>query len=426
MLIQFAVENFLSFRDKTVLSMVASDDTRHPSHVVTLPDGTRILRCAALYGANASGKSNLLMALAFARELIAEGIRPGKPIPVKPFKLRAPLQTKAKFEFELWLNYARFSYGIVLDARTVHSEWLYRADVTGERMIFEREQVGREARVKLGEEFVGSERMRMELFAQNTRPEQPFVTEAEEKNVPWVIGPWFRREVLLFPSQFALGEDLPEMVHNHPELGKFLAAYLQGAGTGITDLRVEREEHKEQESFRLVTQRHLPGGQSVEFELEEESDGTQRLMDLLPLLFITKRKSAPRENPLLAIDELERSLHPVLTRQFLREYLQSSDRAGQLLFTTHDTDLLDLGLLRPDEIWFAEKDSEHASRLYSLSEFKADQLAQLGDRLEDGYLNGRFGAIPFLGTRQQLGLPVPPATSPAPTAEPVPPTDSSK
>ncbi|PSM30778.1 hypothetical protein BVG81_008750, partial [Haliangium sp. UPWRP_2] len=82
----------------------------------------------------------------------------------------------------------------------------------------------------------------------------------------------------------------------------------------------------------------------------------------------------------------------------------------------HDTNLLDLGLLRADEIWFAEKDAEHASRLYSLAEFKADQLAKLGDRLEDGYLNGRFGAIPFLGTREQLGL-VSPTSAPAPATD---------
>ncbi|PSM30907.1 ATP-binding protein, partial [Haliangium sp. UPWRP_2] len=333
MLIQFAVENFLSFRDKTVLSMVASDDTRHEGHVVTLPDGTRVLRCAALYGANASGKSNLIKAMAFARELIAEGIRPGKYIPVKPFKLRETLKTEVKFEFELWLKKTRYSYGIVLDSRTVRSEWLYRSRRASDEMIFEREFAGSETRIKLGDPFSGSDRQRMEFIAENTRREQPFLAECEERNVTWALGPWFRDHLMPLGPDLVWGESLPKLIHDNPSLKQFLVSYLQGAGTGITDLRVEREEHASEESLRLLTQRRMQGERSVDFELSEESDGTQRLIDLAPVLFWSSMHTEGFSS-VLAIDELERSLHPVLTRQFLREYLQSADGMGQLLFTT--------------------------------------------------------------------------------------------
>ena len=108
---------------------------------------------------------------------------------------------------------------------------------------------------------------------------------------------------------------------------------------------------------------------------------------------------------LFIIDELDRSLHPLLTRMFLQRFLAlGSGSPGQLICTTHDTNLLSLALLRPDEIWFVEKDAEKVSHLYSLAEFKPEQLEKLGDNLEQGYLNGRFGAIPFFGNPSQLGI----------------------
>lgn len=416
MLIQFAVENFLSFRDKTVLSMVASDDTRHEGHVVTLPDGTRVLRCAALYGANASGKSNLIKALRFARELIISGVRPGKSIPTRPFKLLEALRAETRCEFEIWANDYRYSYGFVTDARHVVSEWLYRRNREGEQMMFERQGKHGAVEIKLGNVF-GKAKSRVEFVAEGTRPEQLFLSETEERNVVQTsaVGHWFRQRLDTIAPTLSFEEELPRLVQRSPEFGGYLANYLRTAGTGVGGLRAQLEELAGEAFTRLLTQRTLSTGNTVEFEVSEESDGTRRLLDFAALLFVIEHAQGPNSY-VIAIDEIERSLHPLLTRQFLGDYLKLSANSGQLLFTTHDTDLLDLGLLRPDEIWFAEKDAEHASRLYSLAEFKADQLAKLGDRLEDGYLNGRFGAIPFLGTREQLGL-VSPTSAPAPATD---------
>jgi len=132
-------------------------------------------------------------------------------------------------------------------------------------------------------------------------------------------------------------------------------------------------------------------GQLVEFSIDEESEGTQRLINLIPALFILKK------NPekVIFLDELDRRLHPLLSRKFLEFFLQCKieQSKNQLIFTTHDTNLLDLDLLRRDEIWFVEKNNQGASQLYSLAEFKIRSDL----KVEKGYLNGRFGAIPFFG-----------------------------
>ena len=149
--------------------------------------------------------------------------------------------------------------------------------------------------------------------------------------------------------------------------------------------------------MQLKTKHRHEAGQLVDFAIDEESDGTQRLINLIPALFILKKNP---EN-VIFLDELDRRLHPLLSRQFLEFSLhcKTQESRNQLIFTTHDTNLLDLDLLRRDEIWFVEKNSKGASHLYSLAEFKIKPDL----KIEKGYLNGRFGAIPFFGDIRSLG-----------------------
>ena len=142
----------------------------------------------------------------------------------------------------------------------------------------------------------------------------------------------------------------------------------------------------------------------VPFAFSEESDGTRRLVGLAHFLF-DLTQPANGAPTLHVIDELDRSLHPLLTRFFLDAFLNAStpEHPGQILFTTHDTNLLDLNVLSRDSVWFTEKDAGGASHLYALAEFKGEQLDRLGADLEAGYLQGRFGAIPFLGDARRLG-----------------------
>jgi hypothetical protein len=148
---------------------------------------------------------------------------------------------------------------------------------------------------------------------------------------------------------------------------------------------------------------HSSVDEPAAMDIFEESDGTQRLLDLAPVLYHSKSPSSV-EASIFVIDELERSLHPLLTRLFLGHFLgQTAGPTSQLIFTTHDTNLLDLALLPRDAVWFVEKNRQGASSVYSLAEFNGDQLDKLGGRVEEGYLQGRFGAIPFFGDLRRLG-----------------------
>lgn len=430
MLLQFSVENFLSFREAGVLSMLAADGIDHPPHMLMEgPEGRSVLRCAAIYGANASGKSNLTKSLDFATRLLVRGRRPGEPTGVRLFKLddrcaREP----ARFEWQLALGPARYSYGLELDALDVRSEWLLREEEQGETTVFER----RGSSIDIGPGFpVSADRAAFVRFvAEGTRPNQPFLAEARERNVHELapLLSFFQRCHSIGPATPA--RSIFDLLRSDERFRSFAGRMLEEAGTGVISVEVEKrgsqpELHAalladnspaalghqlgsglvdffppDQKDLEIIVTTHAdPHGRKVPFSILEESDGTQRLLQLAPALY--ELDSGPK-NSLVAIDELERSLHPLLTRAFLQRFLEAGG-TSQLLFTTHDTNLLDLTLLSRDAIWFTEKDHAGATALYSLAEYRNDQLAALGPQLEKGYLQGRFGAIPFAGDTARLG-----------------------
>lgn len=431
MLIQFAVENFLSFGEKTVFSMRAADHVKtHPDHVCEV-GGERVLRSALIYGANASGKSNFIRALQFAQTLIEKGTAPGKQIPILPFRLKAKPDAVSTFEFEIGHEDDRYSYGFRVSAESVVQEWLFRTRRGKEVLLFERDDTENKTsqiNIKFGRGFK-EDRQRLQFLAEGTRREQLFVTEAYARKI-FSINPlmnFFNRKILPILTNFV-----------HPGLGNhlegsrpfrdFLEDSLKRIQTGITSIHTKRMAIEEagipsasfkeilsqpgvaralnlepvtgssEQIIRVKTHRQLTDGTVIEFDLGDESDGTRRFIDLAAIL-----NFAPEIEFTAVIDELDRSLHALLTRFYLQKFLEGHSHT-QIICTTHDTTLLDLDLVRPDEIWFAEKDPEHRSHLHSLAEFKEEQLAKLGKDLEKGYLQGRFGAIPFFGNPGKLGL----------------------
>jgi len=438
MLLQFSVENFLSFREPQTLSMLAADGVEHPAHMVMEgPEGKKVLRCAAIYGANASGKSNLVKALEFGTNLVLKGTRPGDSMGVRPFKLDPACKDRpANFQWELSVEGKHYSYGFEITASTVVSEWLFSAEQNGSLAVFRREN----GRIELDEKLASTPERNMFLrfVADGTRANQLFLAEARERNAFELALIWRVFEAYQCVRPDRLFAPLVEFFQAHEDFHEFASDLLISAGTGVNAIRlVETKDRfpahlKEQldgasEEGRsayldllnklwrdnaagaihvsenglsaLLTFHPVPGGTPQTFLFEEESDGTQRLVQLAPALYLFERTPS---GILLAIDELERSLHPILTREFLSRFLASQSRS-QLLFTTHDTNLLDLNLLSRDAIWFTEKDAAGATVLYSLAEYKSDQIAALGPQLEKGYLQGRFGAIPFLGDAARLG-----------------------
>ena len=448
MLVQFSVENFLSFDEEQVFSMIATGGDQHPAHLV--PDvprkGQALLRAAAIYGANGAGKSNLVQAMQFAKNLIVEGTRGTQMIPIRPFKLGKEAGRPSKFEFIIKAQGVLYNYGFRLDATRLQEEWLYATPNKHEVKFFERStSEDGKVDVEVGPALSGrsgKQKQFLNFVAQGTRPNQLFLTEMLERNVAEVkpVLDWFQKSLLVILPETP-ATHLEMYVHEDEAMTSFMETILCMTGTGVEGVVTEeipydfeslplsvsgaakkqieaqlaasdavtvrlhgpREERltlkrDDQDQITQVLLRMLHRGKDermVQFNMDEESDGTQRLINLIPALF------ALRQNPdhVIVLDELDRRLHPFLSRFFVQAALGGAgEQHGQLIFTTHDTNLLDLDLLRRDEIWFAEKDRGGASHFYSLAEFKT----RTDLKIEKGYLNGRFGAIPFIGDVRRL------------------------
>jgi AAA15 family ATPase/GTPase len=352
------------------------------------------------------------------RQIVVNGTKPGEPIPLRPFKLdEGSLKAPSRFEVDFYTAGQRYSYGFSATAEAVQSEWLFLYDGNGEQPLFERVEPaeGRPA-IALGQALTqdAGRRQFIAFVAEGTRPNQLFLTEAAERNVNELeaVTKWFQGGVIIKkPGQI---DYQPATVRSGPKVRiaeseafrDYLGELLKNAGTGVSRVTVKTREDGEYWGARIWVHFHhlTSAGTLVPLTPDEESDGTLHLVELAPFLFdlLQPASGAPVVH---VIDELDRSLHPLLTRFFLDAFLRCSsvEHPGQILFTTHDTNLLDLTLLSRDSIWFTEKDQGGASTLYSLAEFKGEQLERLGAHIEEGYLNGRFGAIPFLGDPRRLG-----------------------
>jgi len=444
MLIRFTTENFLSFKEENTLNMLATTDSKHPHHLLPNKKKKPLLRTAALYGANGSGKSNLIRAIAFARNLIVDGTRPNQRIGVTPFKLdKLCWQTPSRFEFVINYQDTIYTYGLVVDEKEVKEEWLFAINNVKEVPLFERLTTkDGKIKVEISPALVRKKTKKhqfIKFIAEGTRPNSLFLHELYEKNVAKTMPliDWFRN-VLIIIGPDSNYRDLIFDAHLDENFLKFMGDFLKAADTGVdsvvtekvdfdpeklstelpdslkanlsdigTDERVLfsspegmrfamiREKNQELTLLKIKTRHCLnEPDEYIDFEIENESDGTRRLIDLLPALLHSKSSEK-----VYLIDEIDRSMHPLLSKMFLQAYLNDTDCGrGQLIITTHESWLLDRDLLRRDEIWFTEKDKHGGSHLYSLAEFKVRKDL----KLDKGYLDGRFGAIPFLGNLENL------------------------
>jgi uncharacterized protein len=452
MLIQFTVENFLSFRDSVTFSMVGvHSDQQHPEHLAIdhAGKGRSVLPIAAIYGANGAGKSNLIDAVSFAKELIVQGTRSRQSIAVPTFKLGDHSHKPSKFEFIFTSQGNQYSYGFKLNREQILEEWLYGIPngKKKEIMYFERiTSATKKTTVEQGAILKGRSEKRgqfLDFIAQGTRPNQLFLTEAIDRNIDKLVPVfnWFDN-VLTIISAEANFLGLEIMVAKDESFTDFLEKFLKVSGVGIHSINVEKvemdidrnapiipdevrrnalkrfdesdslqsvvlgndlekyfiisRERKDYVSSLQLKMMHLgENGELIDFAMEEESEGTQRLIHLAPSIFMLQEEF----EKVILLDELDRRLHPLLSHCFLTSLMSCRGKDNQMIFTTHDTNILNLDLFRRDEIWFVEKNSQGASTLYSLADFKIRPDL----KLEKGYLNGRFGAIPFFGDPQKLG-----------------------
>ncbi|QEI39826.1 hypothetical protein BMF77_00379 [Dolichospermum sp. UHCC 0315A] len=425
MLVEFSVENYRSIQEKQTLSMVAAEDeTMLDSNTFPVPnnDDLRLVTSAAIYGPNASGKSNLLKAIQVLKNLVinsASRMQIGDKLPVEPFRLNSESAKKpSSFEVIFIHEKIRYEYGVSLNRERVFEEWLiaYRNEV--QENWFSREYLPDNPTFEPNEGYKWSfgkglkgEKKRIQRFV---RSNSLFISHAAQNNHPQLteVFDFFQDELKII-----LHIDTPFIVDDTNNEGyyNYMVKLLNEADIGIADLKIEiipetlnddmihRIQQEMQKLGINAISKDIPdfgrldiitvhkmndSDKTVEFEIDEESDGTKRLFEIAGYwLYVLQN------GEILIIDEIDRSLHPVLSKALIKMFNnpEINKNNAQLIFTTHDTTLLDGEIFRPDQIWFTEKDNS-MTKLYSLFDFRPRE----DESLQKGYLLGRYGAIPFI------------------------------
>lgn len=385
MLIQFTIENHRSIRNSAVISFAASRDKSFEEYLLH-PDAKKaLLPVIAIYGANAAGKSNVLHGLRTMKEMVigdaAKALK-GQKLPWEPFGGNAE---PTSFEIVFLYRKVRYAYGFSFDEKKIYSEYLYHWPNGREALIFSRDNGKYEFRENVGEQLTLSNR---------TPDNKLYLVSSNDWNLPQTENAykWFLEELeFLMEEKPAESETVAQIVSSDDKKARILKE-LMLADLGITDVDIENVSGRT--PVITTTHRIVHEDGSIEYfrlRMDQESAGTQRFFAR-----IGGWLQALENGALLVVDEMEDSLHPLLTRRLIEMVQDKSvnTKGTQLLFTTHDAMLLDLNFFRRDQIWFAEKDDKScATELYSLASFSPRK----GENVRKGYLQGRFGAIPFIG-----------------------------
>lgn len=412
MFLEFRLRNYRSFRDEAVLSMVASSD-RHlqKENTIQLSDSPikGVVRSAVIYGANASGKSNLLRGLSMMRLFVLNSAshQPGQTLNIQPFKLdnHSPAEPTL-FELTVMLKGIRYQYGFELTSERVMEEWLLVYEAAKPQAWLNRQY--NPATDSDDYEMSSYVKGRKIVWQESTLKNQLLLSKAVSLNAVQFepLFSWFRDELTVMPEggQIAFSSST-DMIEDRQRRQKMISI-LSAADIGISNISAVPQKGFEasfefapegfkaspkfEEREMLIPRfTHEVGETTTEFEYGDESLGTQKLFSLAgPLLDILEL------GKVLVIDELDRSLHPLLVRHIVQVFQdgESNPNGAQLIFTTHDTSLLDPTLLRRDQIWLTEKNSDQTTELIPLSTFSPRK----NEALERGYLGGRYGGVPIL------------------------------
>ncbi len=422
MLIEFRVENHRSIRDEQVLSLeagrISCEGDSRPRHIPNCSD--MLLPVVGIYGANASGKSNVLAAMAYMKEAVGFSHRfwsPDEGVPRDPFAWGQKRDEPSMYEVEMIIDGVRYQYGCsILDDQAFLEEWIYAWPNGKKQTWLEREGTN----FKFGENLKGENSVIVEVTRSNalylsaaaqmrhTQLSPLFSWFGAMQTYNLTPGPsprryysgGFRTEAALASLLGEPGEFRQATFFEDAQSDSMLDQFkslLRSADIGIVDLRINRDESSPTTKGSPLSRfelKHKSESDDAWLSLEEESKGTRTLFRLaLPILRTIQRGG------LLIVDELESSLHPMLAELIVRQFNDPTinSRNAQLIFSTHDTNLLGklMGdpVLRRDQIWLTEKDPRGATELYPLTDFKPRK----DENIERGYIQGRYGAIPYLG-----------------------------
>lgn len=427
MIIKLTVENWMSFREQTSFSMIASRERQHKKRVPRIDRyKIGILPVAVIYGGNASGKTNLFKALSFAERFVVKGTQPDSTIPVEPFRLDSQgTNLPVRFSFELLIEETVYEFTFVVNKKTVLEEQLVKISKSNECVLYHRKSNDVRFDSSLAKD------QSLQFAFKGTRDNQLFLTNSVSQKVETFrpVYDWFRNTLELVAPDTRF-QQFHKFLDEEDPLYSTMNSMLPQLDTGITHIGGEdvpfeniplpermkakiREDMKENDTAliqddrntmnltiakrsgeltakKLVTYHSVSDGPEAKFEMHNESDGSKRVIDLLPAFLAI---SAVGSRKVYVVDELDRSLHSLLTRRLLEIYLSccSTESRSQLLFTTHDVLLMDQELFRRDEMWAAERDMRGASSLIPFSEFKD---VRYDKDIRKSYLQGRLGGVP--------------------------------
>ncbi|MDO4292385.1 MAG: ATP-binding protein [Eubacteriales bacterium] len=440
MLLRYIVSNFKSIGHPVEFSMLPIQDTMDERFLKSLSTKNGewpILQRGGLFGPNASGKSSFIKSIAFARDFIIEGQKSGKGIRIDQFRGELEeLKGISTFQFVFYLNGEIYEYGFSLDRHQVYEEWAMQHVEDHFLPLFTRatDSDGK-TKIDIESRFArnGSrERNLSEILKdsiQENQRNQLFLYKLYDNGIKKAekIVEWFRNLQIIFPKTRV--KALPIRMKADTELRTYIGDMLRKMDTGVFEISVASKEidfhdfakelHVPQEILEEIEEikngivnfagkyfvfaenkkkrtmlvqlnfLHRLNGRVIPFDIDEESDGTQRLLDLLPMLFAMREDS----HAIYFVDEIDRSLHTKLSQYLLREFVDRCENAySQIIFTAHDVNLININEFRQEEIWFIEKNHLGESRLRPLSDFNL----QKGQDVLKAYLSGRFGAVPMI------------------------------
>jgi len=409
MLVQFNFKNYKSFKNETSLDMTASSIKEHPYNLIEMKTGNKYLKVAAIYGANASGKSNIIDAFNFMHYFVLNSLsleqienrQRKNTIPVRCFAFDGlSREEPSMFEVFFIKDNVEYQYGFAIDRKKIHAEWLYSKSAKSKKyqtLFFRANNVvecnRKNKSIKEADKFIDSVDDTT-LFLT--------LTAKTKIEVSKIIVKWFFDNSVIDFGDFRLESLIsrrfsPEILENETYKNK-LEQFLIAIDTGIKGIRVERNKEKNEndsETYQIFSQHGTQEGEGyIEILFADESSGTQKMFCLFDYLW-----DCLNNGGVLFVDELNAKLHPNLLRYIINIFHDPSLNKNntQLVYTTHDTFTLTKDVFRRDEIWFVEKDSEGVSKLYSLVEYKLEDDTKVRNdaTYSKDYLYGRYGAVPI-------------------------------
>jgi uncharacterized protein len=405
MLIKFIVENYKSIKDKLVLNMVAASNTDHEDTNVVHFGDLRLLKSAAIYGANASGKSNIIDGFNTMKKLVvtsATNLNRNDNIDVEPFLLSNESENEpTTFEVELFLNNEKYRYGFKTTNEAITREYLFR----NEDYLFIRNE---------GEFFLSNELKQAESIQKMTRENALFISVLTQFNETTIqpIYDWFYNVASIDGTRSKnYATKTYEMLENEAYFS-IIEDFIKKIDVGIVGLKLENNDFNlipdelkigsnwkytlglQKTLSKKILLQHQRFGKNgkkldlIDFPLSEYgSAGTKKIFELIGNLI-----DSIHHNGLVIIDEFDAKLHPFLAKSIIKLFNSDVGSNAQLVFATHSATLLDESLIRPDQVYLVEKDKYGSSQLYSIVEYKNHDKKPM----QEQYLNGRYGGIPFI------------------------------